>query len=444
MAVLHRDSPRSQLVRLLVAPLRLTAQAVMALVGIVILTLAWLALLLSPHRRPDRPRLLWGTTPLMSFTYLSRALRDAGHVSESAVVDVYGITAREDFDHYVLSERVRPAALRYFASTLKAYLFFARSLWQYDVFHYNFHGGLLRLTPLAGLELAFLSLCGKRIALLPYGSDAFVYDHIPDLSWRGMLMIDYAVNGDRAHELERKVRRWSRRADVVVGSLVHIACLPRWDVLPLTSYPVDTDALEPVYPRTEGPVRIVHPTNHRGTKGTEFVLDALKRLREDGHDVELHVIERMPNARALELIAGADIFIDQLVFGYALAALEGLALGKVVISGIEDNAAYLPFRRYSYLNECPIVAAGPETVYDVLRDLLARRDEWPEIGRRSRQYAERRHSPAAARELYGAIYRKIWDGEDVDLINFYHPMFEHERQADVALGRTADAPRTLR
>ena len=44
-----------------------------------------------------------------------------------------------------------------------------------------------------------------------------------------------------------------------------------------------------------------------------------------------------------------------------------------------------------------------------------------------REYAERRHSPAASRELFGAIYRKIWDDEDVDLINFYHPLYEAQR-----------------
>jgi glycosyltransferase involved in cell wall biosynthesis len=444
MAILRRDSPRWQLVRLFVALLRLAVKAVLALAGIVILALAWIALLLTPHRRADRPRLLWGTTPLKSLTYLSRALRDAGHLSESAVVNVYGITSHSDFDHYVLSRRARPAALGYVTSTLKAYMFFARALWRYDIFHYFFDGGVLRLTPLAGLELPFLKLCGKRIVLLPYGSDAFVYDHITDLSWRAMLMIDYGLNGDRAREIEHHLRRRSRHADVVVGCLVHIACLPRWDVLPLTCYPVDTDSLQPKYPRTEGPVQIVHPTNHRGTKGTEFLVAAVQQLQEDGHEVELHVIERMPNTRALELIAGADIFIDQLVFGYALAALEGLALGKVVISGLDDSPAYEPFRRYSYLNECPIVPAGPETIYGVLSDLLARREQWPEIGRRSRQYAERRHSPAAARELYGAIYRKIWDRENVDLINFYHPLFERAHGTDERLGPTANASRSSR
>lgn len=427
MAILRRDSPRWQLVRLLVVPLRLAVKTVLALAGIVLLAFAWVALLLSPHRRADRPRLLWGTTPLMSLTYLSRAMRDAGHLSESAVVDMYRITARQDFDHHVLTARAGRSPLGQVVSILKAYLFFVRALWRYDIFHYFFDGGLLRLTPLAGLELPFLKLCGKRIVLLPYGSDAFVYDHISDLGWRALLMIDYAANGNKAARIEHRLRRWSRHADVVVGCLVHIACLPRWDVLPLTCYPIDTDSLTPSYPRTAGPVQIVHPTNHRGTKGSEFVIAAVQRLQDEGHDVELHLIERIPNTRALELIASADIFIDQLLFGYALAALEGLALGKVVISGLDDGAAYLPFRRYSYLNECPIVPAAPETIYEVLSDLLARREEWPEIGRRSREYAERRHSPAAARELYGAIYRKIWDGEDVDLINFYHPMFERDR-----------------
>jgi hypothetical protein len=85
--------------------------------------------------------------------------------------------------------------------------------------------------------------------------------------------------------------------------------------------------------------------------------------------------------------------VDQLVFAYALAALEGMALGKVVVSAPEDGPAYQVFRRYSYLGECPIVPATVDTIDRVLRDLIARRDEWPAIGRWSRAYVERRHSP---------------------------------------------------
>ena len=72
------------------------------------------------------------------------------------MVEVYGLTAHEDFDHFVFSERLPPGPMHYIASTLKAYVFFARALWRYDIFHYFFDGGLLRLTPLAGLEFWFL------------------------------------------------------------------------------------------------------------------------------------------------------------------------------------------------------------------------------------------------------------------------------------------------
>jgi glycosyltransferase involved in cell wall biosynthesis len=208
----------------------------------------------------------------------------------------------------------------------------------------------------------------------------------------------------------------------VVGSVVHVASLPRWDVLPLTAYPIDTRPIEPVPPSVDGTVRIVHSANHRGAKGTDFLVAAVERLRVEGHDVELDLIERVSNEEALARVAAADVYVDQLLFGYAMAALEAMAFGKVVISGIEDTRDYQVFRRYSYLDECPIVPASPETIADVLRDLIARRTEWPAIGRESRDYVEHRHSYQAAVELYGAIYRKLWDGEEVDLINLFHPL----------------------
>jgi glycosyltransferase involved in cell wall biosynthesis len=127
--------------------------------------------------------------------------------------------------------------------------------------------------------------------------------------------------------------------------------------------------------------------------------------------------------------------VDQLVFAYALAALEGMALGKVVVSALEDTPAYQVFRRYSYLGECPIVPATVDTIECVLRDLIARRNEWPAIGRQSRAYVERRHSPAACRELFEAIYSRIWHGNEVDLINLYHPL-RGQRQAP-----SAESPR---
>jgi hypothetical protein len=265
---------------------------------------------------------------------------------------------------------------------------------------------------------------------MPYGSDTWVLDHVPVLSWRHALVIEYGELGNRAAAIERRVRRLTSQADFVVGCLVHVTCLPRWDVLRLTCYPIDTERLQPVPPRKEGPIRIAHAANHCGAKGTEFLVAAVERLRAEGTDADLTLIEKRPNQEALEQIAGADIYVDQLVFTHALAALEGITLGKVVVSALEDSPAYDLFRRYSFLGECPIVPATVDTIDCVLRDLIERQSEWPPLGRRSRAYVDRRHSSAACREVYEAIYGRIWHGEQVDLINLYHPL-RRERRAPV-------------
>jgi glycosyltransferase involved in cell wall biosynthesis len=395
-------------------------RAVLAVFGALLIVVCALVAAVF-RRRPAKPRLLWGVQPIISLVNLSRAMAEAGYASETVALYPSRLYAPELFDHrpYRTTGNV---VLQFAGNQVRAYLFFVRALRRYDVFHYFFDGGILSPTPLARVELPLLRALGKKIVLMPYGSDAFVFDTIANPLWRGGLMIEYAVLGDRAEQIQRRLRRNTRRADVVVGSVVHIASLPRWDVLPLTAYPIDTRPIEPVPPAVEGTVRIVHSANHRGAKGTDFLVAAVDRLRAEGHDVELDLIERVSNEEALARVAAADVYVDQLVFGYAMAALEAMAFGKVVVSGIEDTPDYQLFRRYSYLDECPIVPASPETIADVLRDLIARRADWPAIGRESREYVERRHSYAAAAELYGAIYRKLWDGEQVDLINLFHPL----------------------
>lgn len=407
-------------------PLRAAARGTLAVlltpVGAVLILVGLLAALfgrLGPRARV--PRLLWGSQPIISLVNLSRAMAEAGYPSETVAVAASPLYERALFDHHPYRADGN-AALVYAANRLRAYLFFVRALMRYDVFHYFFDGGVLRSTPLSRFELPLLRAVGKKIVLMPYGGDAFVYDSIADPLWRHALMIEYAALGDTTERIERGVRRATRHAHVVVGSVVHVACLPRWDVLPVTAYPIDTRAVQPVPPSVEGPVRIAHSANHRGAKGSDFLIAAVEALRSEGHDVELDLIERVPNHEAIARMAEADIYVDQLVFGYAMAALEAMALGKVVISGLETTPAYALFRRYSYLDECPIVPASPETIADVLRDIIANRQRWPGIGEASRSYVERWHSYAAAQVLYSSIYRRVWEGEEVDLINLYHPL----------------------
>lgn len=387
---------------------------------------AFLAKLIT--KKASKPRLLWGAVPIISLTYMARALREAGHISDVVVVGTSSIYAKDDFDYVFAVKSGCGRVIDRMLTNLKCYLFFAYAISHYDVFHFYFDGGILRQTILGRYELNILKLLGKKIVLMPYGGDSFVYDLIPDGLCRHILLIHYPEHGDNAQKIQKRIRRMTKSADIVIACLMHFINLPRWDILPLMYYPIDTRDCKPVPPRTQGAIRIAHAPNHRGIKGTEFLEEAVIRLRQEGIDVQLDILEKQPNAEVLQRIAQVDIFVDQLAFGYALAAIEGMALGKVVISGVENTLSHDLFSDYSYLKECPIVSATMNNIYEILKNLIQRRNEWPTIGAASRAYVEKRHSYAACTEMFEAIYQKIWCGDDsVDLINFYHPLFEKKR-----------------
>jgi glycosyltransferase involved in cell wall biosynthesis len=117
-----------------------------------------------------------------------------------------------------------------------------------------------------------------------------------------------------------------------------------------------------------------------------------------------------------------DILVDQLIYtGYALNALEGMSSGLPVISNIEDEVYTLPFRRWSYLDECPIISASPETIVDTLRKLVTRPKLRHQIGSAGRKYVEKYHSYEASQYLFGEVIRYLY-GDRESLINLYHPI----------------------
>jgi hypothetical protein len=171
-------------------------------------------------------------------------------------------------------------------------------------------------------------------------------------------------------------------------------------------------------------VRIAHAPNHRGFKGSEFIIEAVAQLRAEGLDVELVLLERVQNAEVRRMLSGeVDILVEQIIAtGYAMNGVEGMAAGLPVLANLEDDALTAVLRRFSYLDECPILSATPETVRDRLRCLVTNPDLRERLGRAGAAYAAKYHSDEAAQYLYGSIYRRIWNGEDIVLLDLFHPL----------------------
>lgn len=212
---------------------------------------------------------------------------------------------------------------------------------------------------------------------------------------------------DGSDEVKRiKIARFNRYASQIFYMNPDLGwVLPkRAKFLPYTS--VDPRRWRPVYANTKRDRHVVHAPSHRGAKGSQFVFAAVERLRSEGHRFKFTVVEGMSRAEAKEVYSTADIIVDQLLAGwYGGFAVECMALGKPVIAYLrEDDMRFIPRMMEK---ELPIINAGPQTIYDVLKHwITAAGSGLEERGRNGRMFVEKWHDPLKiAKEMEG-YYRK--------------------------------------
>jgi glycosyltransferase involved in cell wall biosynthesis len=73
---------------------------------------------------------------------------------------------------------------------------------------------------------------------------------------------------------------------------------------------------------------------------------------------------------------------------------------------LEDMRREIP----GYVDELPVISATPETVREVLTDLIDNPGKRQEAGRRSREFAVKWHSAETAARRFDGIYRELLEG----------------------------------
>jgi hypothetical protein len=151
----------------------------------------------------------------------------------------------------------------------------------------------------------------------------------------------------------------------------------------------------------------------RNIKSTHVIIPMVERLKAEGYPVELVFCHDRPNTEVRFYQAQADVVVDMLSYGFFGAnAREAMMLGKPVVcylrpEWLKQAAEEIP----EYVRDLPVVSATPETVLDVVRDLVRDPDKRRLIGKRSREFALRWHSAAAAGRRFDAIYSRLVEGE---------------------------------
>jgi glycosyltransferase involved in cell wall biosynthesis len=268
----------------------------------------------------------------------------------------------------------------------------------------------------------------SKIVVNPYGEDMYMYSQIKDPSVLHGLMRHFPENASIEELITRKVRYWSRYADCFKPNLA-IDGINKWSILPYNTLCIDINEWKgkenySLNDGINGEVVVAHTPNHRGIKGTEFIIKAIEDLKLQGIKVKLILLEKKQNSEVKRVLyEEADILVEQLIFtAYALSGVEGMASGLPVLANLDSEVYTRVFRRYSYLNECPILSTTPENITDNLKLLIKNPMLRKELGVAGRKYVEKYHSYEAGAYMFKKIYDKIWYGKDVDLLNLYHPL----------------------
>ena len=368
-------------------------------------------------------RLVWGSTPIINNSYWSRAMVKAGYRSETYTYDYYSeINKREDWNK-ILDEEY--PLLPGFVKHLFAFI---HSLFLYDVFFISFNGFFLGYTPARFFQSQILKIAGKKTVLIPYGGDAYVYKNIRSTSLIHGLLMSYPLQSKMQQIISRDVEYWVKNADAVLPGYMFPDGFGRWDVLLPSILFIDLDKWIPSNKNSfangvNEEVVIVHAPNHRGFKGSEFVIKAVEDLKNEGYKINFILCARIQNERVREILQSeADILVEQLIFtGHGLNGLEGLASGLPTISNLEDETYTLPLRRWSYFSECPLVSATPENLVEVLRKLVTRPELRRQLGAAGRAYVEKYHGLDSAQYLFKNVIDYVY-GRKESLINLYHPL----------------------
>ena len=96
-------------------------------------------------------------------------------------------------------------------------------------------------------------------------------------------------------------------------------------------------------PYDEKRIIISHSPTDRYFKTTDYFLSVIRDLQSEGHPIEVRLVEGKTHAQCMAIRRGAHIHFDQFMLGaYGRAAVEGLAMGQIVVVGLANIIEYVP------------------------------------------------------------------------------------------------------
>ena len=311
---------------------------------------------------------------------------------------------------------------------LSRWLLMFKVLFKYDVIHYN-NGSYIspkpiKVTgkfkflkkiynkiyaePLEGIDLRLASLFNKLIFVTFQGSDARIIGFCKkNYTYHFSKEINSLYSEEYDNYILKRVKLFEKYADKIFAVNPDLLNTLSSKAVFIPYASVDTRNFKPEYKALNSEFTIVHAPSNRLVKGTQYLVNAVEKLKKENFNVKLVLIEGLTNKEALSVYKKADIVVDQLLAGwYGAFSVEAMALGKPVIAYIrEDDLVHIP---KEMKKDLPIINANPDSIYYVIKNILINEhSKLEEIGKKSRKFAEKWHSPKfVAQLIWGKNYNE--------------------------------------
>ncbi len=257
------------------------------------------------------------------------------------------------------------------------------------------------------LEVRLLILLRRRVVITFQGDDARQGDISREIFEESIaLHVQSDYYNSRTDRIKRRrIRRLSNLTNSIYyvnPDLAHF--------LPATAKfipycHIDVDGKAPsTKNRKTNKLHIVHAPSHQAAKGTDVIVENLKRMKDDGHPIEFTLIEDIPHTELGDFLLGVDLLIDQLYAGwYGGIAVEALCRGVPVVTFLRHaDFSVIPEQM---VEDLPMIPVNSADLSEALSRFLALEDrELNELQSCGIRYAAKWHDPKKVAAEYAQHY----------------------------------------
>ncbi len=259
----------------------------------------------------------------------------------------------------------------------------------------------LILTPRFGINKIFVDAVidrAKKLFLVGAGDDAYYYEAIQKFKYSPFP--DYKAIDNNGATLpfetqslidlnHRIVAKASGVLPVAYDYWAGYAECPK--VRPTIPMPINVEKYVYKPNIVNGKVVFYHGINRGGFKGSKYIIEAFDIMQKTyGHEAEFIIADRVPIKEYIGILDRTNVVVDQsLSYSYGMNALISMAMGKVVMSGAEEEILSI----YGVQNH-PVINIQPDTgqICNQIKLLLDRKAELQSWGQASRAFVEQVHS----------------------------------------------------